>query len=120
MRMASFCLDFIRVIAILMVVIGHGITFMGIFPFLYYPIVPWMQNVGVVLFFLLSGFLITYSLFTKRNNSNYTFKGYFADRFSRIYSAFIPVLLILVGLDYIYFIYLGNPHQMKYEVWYQA
>lgn len=105
---ASISLDFIRVTAIFMVVIGHGITFMGIFPFLYYPNVPWMQNIGVVVFFLLSGFLITYSLFTKRNNSDYTFKGYFADRFSRIYSVYIPVLLILVGLDFIYFIYLGN------------
>ena len=65
---SSLGLDVIRIIAIQMVVIGHGIRFTGVFPFFHFPNFPWIQNIGVVVFFLLSGFLITHVTLKKMNN----------------------------------------------------
>jgi len=104
---SSLGLDVIRIISIQMVVIGHGISFFGIFTFLQFPNFPWIQNIGVVVFFLLSGFLVTHVTLKKMNNPQYSFKEFFIERASRIYSVYIPVLLIIVGLDAILFLYLG-------------
>jgi len=105
---SSLGLDVIRIIAIQLVVIGHGISFMGIFTSFHPPNFPWVQNISVVVFFLLSGFLITHSTLKKMNNPQYSFKEFFIERTSRIYSVYIPVLLIIVGLDGFLFLYLIN------------
>ena len=98
----STILDLIRGISAQLVVVGHGISMFGIFKFLHEPNIPWMQNAAVLVFFLLSGFLITYSTLNKlRSSSNYGFKQYFSDRFSRIYAAFIPSLLFVLLIDFI-------------------
>ena len=50
-----------------------------------------MQNIAVLIFFILSGFLITYSTLRKKTFArNYSIFNYFIDRFTRIYVAFIP------------------------------
>lgn len=58
-----------------------------------------MQNIAVVVFFILSGFVIAYSVAGKQANAAYTFHHYLADRFSRIYIAFIPALLFVLICD---------------------
>lgn len=98
----SLGLDLLRAIAAQMVVIGHGISFMGIAMWLHPPNFPWMQNVAVVIFFLLSGLVIAYSTFRKLKSKQYNFKQFFLERFSRIYSAYIPALLLVAVLDAIY------------------
>ncbi|MEO6903513.1 MAG: acyltransferase [Bacteroidia bacterium] len=99
---SSVILDLIRGVSAQLVVIGHGISFFGIFNFLHEPNFPWIQNIAVVIFFLLSGFLITYSTVSKKlRDDHYNFKYYFADRFSRIYTAFIPALCFVLILDLI-------------------
>jgi len=51
---------------------------------------------------LLSGFLISYSTVRKKLiSNNYSFSHYFADRFSRIYTAFIPSIIFVLILDLI-------------------
>jgi len=97
----SITLDFVRAISSQLVVIGHGISFCALSTFFRPPNSPWMQNIAVVIFFILSGFLITYSLFSKISKSEYFFGKYFVDRFSRIYAAFIPALIFVALLDYI-------------------
>lgn len=98
----STFINFLRASASQLVLIGHLITWLKIFPFIQPPYIPYMQGVGVVLFFILSGFVIPYSTSIKVNDSNgYNFKEYFLDRFARIYSSFIPCLFIIVLLDYI-------------------
>jgi peptidoglycan/LPS O-acetylase OafA/YrhL len=82
-----------------MVVIGHGISFMGLFMFLHEPNFPWIQNIAVVLFFLLSGVLITHTTLTRKKNKGYTFKNFFVDRFARIYSVYIPLLFFILVID---------------------
>ncbi len=95
---SSASLDFLRATSAQAVVIGHGISFCGVAVSLHQPNFPWMQNIAVVIFFILSGFLITYSL-SQKNFEVYRFSHYVADRFSRIYVAFIPALLFVVALD---------------------
>lgn len=99
---ASVILDLIRGVSAQIVVIGHGISFFGIFTFLHEPNFPWMQNIAVLIFFLLSGFLISYSTVRKRSNDEqYGFRQYFIERFSRIYTAFIPSIIFVCMLDLI-------------------
>jgi peptidoglycan/LPS O-acetylase OafA/YrhL len=99
---SSVLLDLIRGFSAQVVVIGHGISFFGIFTFLHEPHFPWMQNIAVLIFFLLSGFLISYATFRKKiSDHTYDFRHYFADRFSRIYTAFIPSLIFVFILDLI-------------------
>lgn len=92
----SITLDLIRALSAQLVVIGHGISFFGIFKSFHQPNFPWVQNIAVLIFFILSGFLITYSTLRK---TNYRFSHFFADRFSRIYTAFIPSLLFVLLID---------------------
>ncbi|KOY85737.1 hypothetical protein AD998_05830 [bacterium 336/3] len=98
----STFLDSIRFIAAQMVVIGHGISFFNIFPKLQPPFMPYIQNIGVMIFFVISGFLITYSSILKveSRQESYSFKEYFIERFGRIYSGLIPSLIFIVLLDY--------------------
>jgi peptidoglycan/LPS O-acetylase OafA/YrhL len=99
---SSITLDLIRGISSQIVVIGHGISFFGIFTFLHEPNFPWMQNIAVLIFFLLSGFLITYSTVRRKLTDNsYGFIHYFADRFSRIYTSFIPSIIFVLIIDLI-------------------
>lgn len=99
----SVTLDLMRAIASQMVVVGHGISFMGILTLFHEPNFPWMQNIGVVVFFVLSGLVIANSTLGKLNNKHYNFKIFFIERFSRIYSVLIPSLIFIAVLDGIYF-----------------
>lgn len=98
----SIFLDILRVVAVQLVVIGHGISFCGIFLFLQPPNFAYIQNIAVVIFFILSGFLISYTIFTKKQDKSYTFSIFFIDRFSRIYTGLIPALLFIFVLDSIF------------------
>jgi peptidoglycan/LPS O-acetylase OafA/YrhL len=49
---------------------------------------------AVMLFFILSGFVIYYSSYKIRNTDSFTFKDYFIRRFRRIYPVFIIALII--------------------------
>ncbi|WFU44023.1 acyltransferase [Bradyrhizobium sp. CB82] len=93
----SLALDALRAIAAQMVCVGHGISFF--MPGLRQSGLPLPQNVGVLLFFVLSGFLITYTLIEKSRDPRYTFLQFFIDRTARIYSALVPCLLIVALVD---------------------
>jgi len=90
----SIILDLIRGLSAQIVVVGHLLAMMNLQK---HPKVPIIQNLGVLVFFVLSGFLITYSLSNK--NESYTFKEFLIDRFSRIYIAFIPALVFVFVMD---------------------
>jgi len=99
---SSVLFDLIRGISAQLVVVGHGFYIFHICDYLRYPYSPGMQNVAVLIFFLLSGYLISYSTIRKiRSNKLYSIKHYLADRFSRIYTAFIPALIVVVMIDLI-------------------
>ncbi len=98
---SSIYLDIIRSISVQLVVIGHGINYCSIGKYFKPPYFPYMQNVAVIIFFILSGFLISNSVFYQlATNKDYSFRSYLIDRFSRIYSAFIPALIFVIVVDY--------------------
>ena len=90
----SFTLDFIRVFASQLVVIGHLLSFFHIGN----EEMPYIQNTGVVMFFILSGLIISYTIFYK-SQFGYSFKTFFIERFSRIYTGLIPSLLFILLVD---------------------
>ncbi|SIN98430.1 acyltransferase family protein [Halodesulfovibrio marinisediminis] len=110
---SSVSLDFIRAAASQAVMIGHGISFCGVFKSYHPPNFPWIQNISVVVFFILSGFLISYSMAAKKENSQYKFRHYFVDRFSRIYTAFVPALAFVLAIDLITKFFFGSNY--RYE-----
>lgn len=90
---SSLGLDLVRALAAQLVVVGHGLVFFGIAD------IPWLQNSAVLVFFLLSGFIITYSTLRKKDSRIYEFKDYFVERFARIYVGLVPALLFILFVD---------------------
>lgn len=93
----SVTLDLLRAAAAQMVCIGHGIAF-------FYP--PWrattsplMQNVGVLIFFVLSGILISFTLIERSKSPAYGLGTFWLERFARIYSGLVPALLLIAIID---------------------
>lgn len=91
----SLSLDFIRFFAVQAVLIGHSISFFNIS-----KNTPYIQNMGVVLFFVLSGLIISYTVFYK-SQGGYSFRIFFLERFARIYTGLIPSLLFILLIDFV-------------------
>jgi len=97
---SSVFLDLIRGLSAQAVVVGHGLYFYGIINFKTTSDAFIIQNYAVLIFFILSGFLITYSTANKlRRRTDYGFSHFFTDRFARIYTGFIPALLFVLFVD---------------------
>ncbi len=92
----SAYLDIVRALAAMTVLVGHAaMIFLS-------PTRLGNMNVqagGVLVFFLLSGFLISYSVFKKHGEAGYKFSDYFIDRFARIYCAYLPALFFVAIVD---------------------
>ena len=87
--LTSLSLDIVRILAAQAVLIGHLIQSHKQFLWLGPPANPAMENIAVVIFFLVSGFLIPMSVESKRRrDKNYRFIDYFRSRFTRIYAVF--------------------------------
>jgi len=95
---SSFILDAIRGISAQMVLFGHVLSIYGFYS--KGSKIPVIQNLGVLIFFILSGLLIINSILNK--HAEYRFKEYFIDRFSRIYIAFVPALIFVWVIDSIF------------------
>ena len=90
----SFYLDLFRGVSSQLVLVGHMLMTYKIIDVYYLPKV---QNLGVLIFFILSGFLISQTTFIK--SSLYGLKNYLIDRFSRIYFSFLPALFFVLVID---------------------
>jgi len=84
-------LDGIRGIAILSVLVFH--LYPGIFRYGY---------LGVDLFFVLSGYLITRIIYTKLEKKSFFFKEFYRNRIRRIFPAVIIVLLFTLIIGYLF------------------
>jgi peptidoglycan/LPS O-acetylase OafA/YrhL len=71
-----------------MVCVGHATNFAGIGR-------TFIPNDGVLLFFVLSGFLIAFTLDTKSRSADYTIIQFGIERASRICTAYLPALLLI-------------------------
>lgn len=88
--MASAYLDAVRAAGANMVIAAHVVA-------LYFHAVdPYsLGNLGVALFFLLSGFLIMQSMLNWLNKPEPRFPGFVADRVARIMTPFVPALIVI-------------------------
>ncbi len=92
---SSIFLNLIRFVSCELVVIDHFLTrYQPVPGEPLFKLGSTMGGVAVLLFFVLSGLLIFYSLHNKMGNPEYRFRNYFIDRFSRIYSGLLPSLLL--------------------------
>ncbi|MGD6851691.1 MAG: acyltransferase family protein [Candidatus Bathyarchaeia archaeon] len=96
---SSAFLNLVRLVACELVVLGHFLTKYQPTPYdALFRMGSTIGGAAVLAFFVLSGFLITYSLLNKADNPKYGFRSYFVDRFSRIYSGLIPALVLAGAL----------------------
>jgi len=93
----SSILNLVRFLCCQGVVVGHALGFLHIS----HRYVGGLASYCVLLFFILSGFLISYSLLNKlKNQPEYNFWSFFKDRFFRIYPPFLGALIVVVLLDF--------------------
>lgn len=96
--------DFARGISAQAVVLGHGLNIFlpGIF------MVPghhvfYMQSFAVIIFFVLSGYLITSAVLKKRDRPEFTFGSYLLDRIARVVYPLFPALVLIIACDFLVF-----------------
>lgn len=107
-KSSSILLDLIRGISAQLVVLGHLFSFYNIFGLSHHDNRFLIQNFGVIVFFILSGFLIGYSVDNKSTKEAYTYRHFFIDRFSRIFIAYLPSLFVIGLIDFIAYKFIGN------------
>jgi peptidoglycan/LPS O-acetylase OafA/YrhL len=94
----SATLNTVRALSAVLVVIGHGLSYGKLAPTLAPPRVPWIQELAVVAFFWMSGFLVASAL------DRVMAKGQGAQEFIlaravRIFLPLWPALVLTWGLD---------------------
>lgn len=91
-RSQSIAIDVARGLAAQFVLVGHALSASG------YVLPVLLQDLGVFMFFVLSGFLITTSAVSK--SDHYLFVDYLIDRASRIFVPLVPAIafIVLAGL----------------------
>jgi peptidoglycan/LPS O-acetylase OafA/YrhL len=101
-------LDLIRFSAALLVLLGHarGLLLEG-YAGVEHPnplirliyLVSGLQHEGVVMFFIVSGFLVGGSVWRQIGDQRFDLGAYLINRFARIYLVFLPALLLALVLD---------------------
>jgi peptidoglycan/LPS O-acetylase OafA/YrhL len=91
----SLALDLLRAIAAQAVCVGHALSFFRVWP----TSLPYPQNIAVCVFFVLSGYLIGATLLRRSEDPRYGFASYAIDRFARIYSGWVPALVVVAIID---------------------
>jgi len=90
-------LDFVRAAAALCVMFGHAAQYFLVGTF--FDRMHEINVLGVLIFFVISGFLISLSVFQKHTDQRYGFREYAIDRFCRIYSGYLPALIFVAIAD---------------------
>jgi peptidoglycan/LPS O-acetylase OafA/YrhL len=104
----AFFFDIVRGLSAQMVLVGHALNvcFPAVFmqptatglmearPGLFY-----IQNLGVLVFFCISGFLVTASVLRRTKHPGYGLPNYLVDRVARIFTPLLPLLAILFVVD---------------------
>jgi peptidoglycan/LPS O-acetylase OafA/YrhL len=95
----SVTLHFLRGISAQAVVIGHGLNFAGVGYAVRPPNFPFIQNIGVIVFFFMSGLVICHSIQTNTEKGEYGFFTFLVDRAIRLMITIIPCLLVIFVFD---------------------
>ena len=94
-------LDLFRIFAAFSVMIGHSFSFYKLSAFRDQTYFPNIQDIGVVMLFMLSGFLSVYSLNAKNINHDYKFSNYLKHKTVRIMRELFPGLILIAIIDYV-------------------
>jgi peptidoglycan/LPS O-acetylase OafA/YrhL len=101
----SVTLDLLRATAAQMVCVGHAwnLTFEdgNAFHNIVNSRATFIPYIGVMLFFVLSGFVIALTLYARTQRPDYSLTNYAAERFARIYSAYLPALFLIALGDWL-------------------
>ncbi len=109
-------LDAVRLTAAGMVLFGHGFFLTDLTVFSTGDRFPLLQDLGVVIFFLLSGFLTACSLEGRNARGDYRFGAFFRHKLARIMKEYVPALLLIAALDALSIRL--NPGQYRYyDTW---
>lgn len=106
--MNSMIIDILRIIAAYAVLFGHGFSFFNLTIFKDQDSFFYIQNVGVVILFMLSGFLITFSLENKNCNHDYKFLDFVKQRTIRFLKGYISALIFIGVIDFLNMKLSGN------------
>ncbi|HMC16106.1 MAG TPA: acyltransferase [Albitalea sp.] len=104
----STYLDLLRLSAAAMVAVTH-IKLLGIGPDAVRRLIPAVGHEFVIIFFVLSGFVIAYTVDRKRDA---TLRDYALDRAARIYSVVVPALLLATLVSVVHWT-LAEPGQTE-------
>jgi peptidoglycan/LPS O-acetylase OafA/YrhL len=91
----SIALDWIREVSAQLVLFGHAISFLATLSFLEPPKIPYLQNIGVILFFFISGVVIAFTI----DRKDQTFPQFIFDRATRLLTVLIPALVFAAVVD---------------------
>lgn len=94
-------LDVFRVVAAFSVLIGHSFVFYRLSIFKDQTYFPFIQNIGVIIFFLMSGFLTVFSLERKNSDNSLSFSKFFTYKTVRIAKEYLPGLMMIAAIDWI-------------------
>jgi peptidoglycan/LPS O-acetylase OafA/YrhL len=91
---ASTYLDVLRAVAANLVIVAH------VYMFYFSSHDPYsLGNLGVAVFFLLSGFLITQSMLNWASKPGPHLPGFLADRVARIFTPYVPALILIIAAN---------------------
>lgn len=107
----STYLDLVRFVAAMLVVVDHFVGHRLVAP-TWAPFLPEWGREAVVMFFVLSGFVIAYATEVKQQN----LRQYAAARAARIYSVALPLLLLAFAAAYAAQGLLAAPLQFDYQL----
>ena len=99
-------LNLVRWTAALVVVLGHADMYLGQFggnperwtSFGYLGV---HSHAAVMIFFVLSGYVVAYATEKKAENGSFSFRTYFLDRWSRIYSVLLLAIAFTLLIDFV-------------------
>lgn len=100
-------LNLVRWMAALVVVFGHVDMYLGLFggdspeEWAAFGYLGSHAHAAVIVFFVLSGYVVTYATERKIVKGDYGFRDYFLDRWSRIYSVLLAAIVVTLILDFI-------------------
>jgi len=105
-RSKSALFNFIRWTAALVVVVGHVNSYANLIhgegttaPYFIYNYCAVHAHAAVMVFFVLSGYFVTFATVRKCAKGSYRFREYFLDRWSRIYSVLLAAVAFTLVLD---------------------
>lgn len=107
----SLYLDLMRFLAAVFVVLAHYIQY-GVLDETVVRFVPDIGREAVIIFFVLSGYVIAYTTQSRRHS----FREYMAARCARIYSVAFPVLLLAFAVVFIATQFTDEPVKSSYVI----